>query len=86
MVGFDQANDNILPFATVFATLITRKRKNVRAEDLTDLTVSVCIFAFDCLLLIMNGDPLIVKTFAQRSAAMNAASRTTRTQRRLPST
>lgn len=61
IVAFDRENDTILPFAT----LITRKRKNVNAED---ITVSVCIYAFDCLLV--NGEPLIEKTFAERREAL----------------
>ena len=64
VVAFDRAADSILPFST----LMRRKRKNVRAED---VTVSVCIYAFDLLLL--NGEPLIEKTFAQRRRALHAA-------------
>jgi len=45
--------------------LITRKRKNVNAED---ITVSVCIYAFDFLLV--NGEPLISKTFYERREAL----------------
>jgi len=61
VVAFDRVNNTILPFAT----LITRKRKNVAAED---ITVTVCIYAFDCLLV--NGEPLIEKTFAERRDAL----------------
>lgn len=61
VVAFDRTNNTILPFAT----LITRKRKNVRAED---VSVTVCIYAFDCLFL--NGEPIIAKTFGERRAAM----------------
>jgi len=61
VVAFDRTNNTILPFAT----LITRKRKNVEKED---VTVTVCIYAFDCLLV--NGEPLIEKTFAERRHAL----------------
>merc|ERR1712087_540806 len=57
IVAFDRNQNTILPFAT----LITRKRKNVRAED---VAVTVCIYAFDCLFL--NGAPIIARTFAER--------------------
>jgi len=62
VVAFDRESNTILPFST----LMTRKRKNVNAED---ITVSVCIYAFDCLLV--NGEPLIEKTFAERRKALH---------------
>eukprot|EP01084_Bolivina_argentea_P091004 163885_1 len=62
IVAYDRVNNTILPFST----LITRKRKNVSASD---ITVSVCIYAFDCLL--MNDKPLISLPFDQRRAALH---------------
>jgi len=63
IVAFDRTENTILPFST----LITRKRKNVSAAE---VTVSVCIYAFDCLLV--NGQPLIERTFAERRNALYA--------------
>merc|ERR1719242_2903963 len=62
VVAFDRESNTILPFST----LMTRKRKNVNAAD---ITVSVCIYAFDCLLV--NGEPLIERTFAERRKALH---------------
>ncbi|RUS21673.1 DNA ligase [Endogone sp. FLAS-F59071] len=56
-VAWDREKRNILPFQV----LSTRKRKDVKEED---ITVQVCIFAFDCLYL--NGEPLLQKPFATR--------------------
>ena len=46
-VAWDIAEDKLLPFQT----LMTRKRKDVKVED---VKVKVCIFAFD--LLFFNGE------------------------------
>jgi len=57
IVGYDQINKKLLPFQE----LSRRKRKDVKEED---LTIRVCIYAFDCLY--MNGDSLISQPFIKR--------------------
>lgn len=57
IVAFDKNTNKILPFQI----LSTRSRKNVNT---TNQKVSVCIYAFDILLL--NNKPLIQKTYRQR--------------------
>ena len=57
MVAYDKKNDKILPFQQ----LTTRSRKNV---DLATITIHVCMFCFDILLL--NDEILINKTLRQR--------------------
>ena len=63
VVAYDRATDKILPFQI----LSTRKRKAVGTED---VTVQVCIYAFD--LLFLNGRSLLREPFAARRALMNA--------------
>ena len=57
MVAYDKKNDKILPFQQ----LTTRSRKNV---DLNTITIHVCMFCFDILLL--NNEILINKTLRER--------------------
>ena len=57
MVAYDKKNDKILPFQQ----LTTRSRKNV---DLSTITIHVCMFCFDILLL--NDEILINKTLRER--------------------
>ena len=57
MVAYDKKNDKILPFQQ----LTTRSRKNV---DLATITIHVCMFCFDILLL--NDEILINKTLRER--------------------
>ena len=57
MVAYDKKNDKILPFQQ----LTTRSRKNV---DLATITIHVCMFCFDILLL--NDEILINKTLKER--------------------
>ncbi|RUP27163.1 ATP-dependent DNA ligase, partial [Jimgerdemannia flammicorona] len=56
-VAWDHEKKSILPFQV----LSTRKRKDVKEEE---ITVQVCVFAFDCLYL--NGESLLHKPFAMR--------------------
>ncbi|KIY71586.1 ATP-dependent DNA ligase [Cylindrobasidium torrendii FP15055 ss-10] len=56
-VAFDHSTGKILPFQE----LSRRKRKDVKVED---ITVRVCLFAFD--LLYLNGEPLLQKTLHER--------------------
>lgn len=57
MVAYDKKNEKILPFQQ----LTTRSRKNV---DLATITIHVCMFCFDILLL--NDEILINKTLKER--------------------
>lgn len=56
-VAWDMANKKVLPFQQ----LMTRKRKDVKAED---VKVKVCVFAFD--LLFLNGEPTVKKSLRER--------------------
>ncbi|KAA8650436.1 hypothetical protein EYZ11_000845 [Aspergillus tanneri] len=56
-VAWDTENKKVLPFQQ----LMTRKRKDVKAED---VKVKVCVFAFD--LLFLNGESTVRSTFRQR--------------------
>ncbi|CAK97160.1 uncharacterized protein An12g04690 [Aspergillus niger] len=56
-VAWDTENKKVLPFQQ----LMTRKRKDVKAED---VKVKVCIFAFD--LLFLNGEPTVKKSLRER--------------------
>ncbi|KKA25269.1 DNA ligase (ATP) [Rasamsonia emersonii CBS 393.64] len=56
-VAWDVVNKKVLPFQQ----LMTRKRKDVKAED---VKVKVCVFAFD--LLFLNGEPTVRKTLRER--------------------
>lgn len=60
-VAWDREQQKILPFQT----LSTRKRKDVKLED---IKVQICVFAFD--LLCINDEPLIHKTFQERRDLM----------------
>ncbi|KAI9889565.1 MAG: hypothetical protein M1814_005168 [Vezdaea aestivalis] len=63
-VAWDIKEKKVLPFQQ----LQTRKRKDVKLED---IKVKVCVFAFD--LLFLNGEPLVEKSFRERREAMMAA-------------
>ncbi|KAF2842124.1 ATP-dependent DNA ligase [Patellaria atrata CBS 101060] len=56
-VAWDTEQKKVLPFQQ----LMTRKRKDVKAED---IKVKVCVFAFD--LLYLNGEALVTKTLRER--------------------
>ncbi|GME23101.1 DNA ligase ATP-dependent [Neofusicoccum parvum] len=56
-VAWDVEEKKVLPFQT----LMTRKRKDVKIED---VKVKVCVFAFD--LLYLNGEALVNKPFRER--------------------
>ncbi len=60
-VAWDVEKKHVLPFQQ----LMTRKRKDVKVED---VKVKVCVFAFD--LLFLNGDALVNKTFRERRDLM----------------
>lgn len=63
-VAWDTEAKHVLPFQQ----LMTRKRKDVKAED---VKVKVCVFAFDILYL--NGEALVTKSFRERRDAMYGA-------------
>ena len=63
-VAWDTDEKKVLPFQQ----LMTRKRKDVKAED---VKVKVCVFAFD--LLYLNGDALVNQPFRERRAKLHAA-------------
>ncbi|GAM83588.1 hypothetical protein ANO11243_015760 [Dothideomycetidae sp. 11243] len=63
-VAWDVDEKKVLPFQQ----LMTRKRKDVKVED---VKVKVCVFAFD--LLYLNGEPLVNKSFRERREAMHSA-------------
>ncbi|KAI8336881.1 ATP-dependent DNA ligase [Choanephora cucurbitarum] len=63
-VAWDKVEQKILPFQV----LSTRKRKDVKEED---ITVRVAIFAFDCLYL--NGESLLQQPLQQRRARLREA-------------
>ncbi|KAG2182721.1 hypothetical protein INT44_005701 [Umbelopsis vinacea] len=63
-VAWDREKKVILPFQV----LSTRKRKDVKEED---IKVQVCIFAFDCLYL--NGEPLLRKPLSERREKLREA-------------
>ncbi|KAH8731090.1 hypothetical protein GQ44DRAFT_767650 [Phaeosphaeriaceae sp. PMI808] len=56
-VAWDMVEKKVLPFQQ----LMTRKRKDVKVED---VKVKVCVFAFDILFL--NGEALVNKSFRDR--------------------
>ena len=79
MMAFDRTQDSILPFAT----LITRKRKDMRVEDVrVSVYLYLYLYAFACLLL--NGEPLIKGLCARpsRPCVASSSSRTTKTRTR----
>ncbi|KAI9831631.1 MAG: hypothetical protein M1826_003240 [Phylliscum demangeonii] len=63
-VAWDVAEKKVLPFQQ----LMTRKRKDVGADD---VKVKVCVFAFD--LLYLNGEPTVHKPLRERRALMHSA-------------
>lgn len=62
-VAWDKEDQRILPFQE----LSRRKRKDVKAED---VTVKVHIFAFD--LLYLNGESLLQRSFKERRDLLHA--------------
>ncbi|KAI9369614.1 hypothetical protein BJX61DRAFT_549468 [Aspergillus egyptiacus] len=56
-VAWDMVNKKVLPFQQ----LMTRKRKDVKVED---VKVKVCVFAFD--LLFLNGEATVKKSLRER--------------------
>lgn len=63
-VAWDMVEKKVLPFQQ----LMTRKRKDVKVED---VTVKVCVFAFDILYL--NGEALVNKPFRERRVHLQDA-------------
>ncbi|KAF1841136.1 ATP-dependent DNA ligase [Cucurbitaria berberidis CBS 394.84] len=63
-VAWDMVEKKVLPFQQ----LMTRKRKDVKVED---VKVKVCVFAFDILYL--NGEALVNKPFRERREHLNEA-------------
>ncbi|PYH96044.1 DNA ligase Cdc9 [Aspergillus ellipticus CBS 707.79] len=61
-VAWDTVNKKVLPFQQ----LMTRKRKDVKAED---IKVKVCVYAFD--LLFLNGEPTVKKSLRERRELMH---------------
>ncbi|KAF4123235.1 DNA ligase 1 [Geosmithia morbida] len=63
-VAWDVEEKKVLPFQQ----LMTRKRKDVKVED---VKVKVCVFAFD--LLYLNGEPVVRKPLRERRQLLNDA-------------
>lgn len=63
-VAWDVVEKKVLPFQQ----LMTRKKKDVKAED---IKVKVCVFAFD--LLFLNGEALVEKSLRERRELMHNA-------------
>ncbi|KAK6443255.1 ATP-dependent DNA ligase Cdc17 [Oleoguttula sp. CCFEE 5521] len=63
-VAWDVEKKHVLPFQQ----LMTRKKKDVKTED---IKVKVCVFAFDVLFL--NGEALVNKPFRERRDLMYSA-------------
>ncbi|KAG2165907.1 hypothetical protein VTO58DRAFT_108770 [Aureobasidium pullulans] len=63
-VAWDVDEKKVLPFQQ----LMTRKRKDVKAED---IKVKVCVFAFD--LLFLNGEALVNQSFRERRVKLYEA-------------
>ncbi|KAK2746087.1 hypothetical protein FQN57_003427 [Myotisia sp. PD_48] len=63
-VAWDTVNKKVLPFQQ----LMTRKRKDVKTED---IKVKVCVFAFD--LLFLNGEPTVKKSLRERRDLLHQA-------------
>jgi len=68
--GAEAAAASALPRFLPFQTLSTRGRKGVAAED---VTVAVCVCAFDLMLL--NGQPLLRRPYLDRRALLAVAAR-----------
>ncbi|KAE8151143.1 DNA ligase [Aspergillus avenaceus] len=67
-VAWDTVNKKVLPFQQ----LMTRKRKDVKAED---VKVKVCVFAFDILFL--NGEPTVKKSLRERRELLHKSFKVT---------
>ena len=63
-VAWDLVEKKVLPFQQ----LMTRKRKDVKAED---VKVKVCVFAFD--MLFHNGESIVQKSLRERRELLNQA-------------
>lgn len=63
-VAWDMVEKKVLPFQQ----LMTRKKKDVKVED---IKVKVCVFAFD--LLYLNGEPVVKKTLRERRELLKEA-------------
>ena len=63
-VAWDVEHKKVLPFQQ----LMTRKRKDVKAED---VKVKVCVFAFD--ILFYNGEATVKRTFRERRELLHQA-------------
>jgi DNA ligase-1 len=63
-VAWDVAEKKVLPFQQ----LMTRKKKDVKIED---VKVKVCVFAFD--LLYLNGEAIVEKSLRERRALLHEA-------------
>lgn len=63
-VAWDVATKKVLPFQN----LMTRKRKDVKAED---VKVRVCVFAFDMLFL--NGEATVKRSLRERRQLLHSA-------------
>ncbi|CEJ93870.1 Putative DNA ligase [[Torrubiella] hemipterigena] len=63
-VAWDVDEKKVLPFQQ----LMTRKKKDVKVED---VKVKVCVFAFD--LLYLNGDAVVAKSLRERRDLLHAA-------------
>ncbi|OZJ05348.1 hypothetical protein BZG36_01579 [Bifiguratus adelaidae] len=61
-VAWDKVKQCLLPFQV----LSTRKRKDVKEEE---ITVQVCVYAFDCLFY--DGKPLLKEPFATRRSILH---------------
>ncbi|KAJ5212437.1 DNA ligase [Penicillium cinerascens] len=67
-VAWDTVNKKVLPFQQ----LMTRKRKDVKADE---VTVKVCVFAFD--LLFFNDEPCVKKSLRERRELLHNSFRPT---------
>lgn len=63
-VAWDTVEKKVLPFQQ----LMTRKKKDVKVED---VKVKVCVFAFD--LLYLNGEAIVEKSLRERRELLSAA-------------
>ncbi|RYP72436.1 hypothetical protein DL771_004231 [Monosporascus sp. 5C6A] len=63
-VAWDMIEKKVLPFQQ----LMTRKRKDVKSED---IKVKVCVFAFD--LLFLNGEAVVEKSLRERRELLHGA-------------
>ncbi|TGO35647.1 hypothetical protein BHYA_0151g00210 [Botrytis hyacinthi] len=63
-VAWDMVEKKVLPFQQ----LMTRKKKDVKVED---VKVKVCVFAFD--LLFLNGEAVVEKSLRERRALLHEA-------------